>query len=795
MNVDPRFQSGGLIPRSPPPKLSDSARTSNTSSASKTKDAEYMPRPLTPSPSSTSKISGDVKNFTPQQRCDFYLDSLTDLIDVQMDKTLKEHDRAKNDPNYDPIKMDKLINASQLVGDFSDKLQNIRDGVRSGAITTQQVIRTILSTLLPEYRALRQELMNVTTEAPKQTPQTPSKKLPIKSYSPVLTEMREKYMQKARKNEDTMEPIKPLNEPLEPLARLEIHEAHEVDIATPIAISDIPEDHTSHVTSEAKAPLDTSDDSPKTQTRKKSTDETMQSTYSLSSIWKWTSSKASTLYESVFSKDTTETVKPKIKTRLEESMDKTKHEILEARNKAPQIVGKSLLEVDEYKRSLDALSSRLKSAASNPSISTEEYQQIKTKLENARYKFEGPQKATTPKELAEGISQGDFRLANILLNSAKFMISEKDFHGIINALLFDYRNPQDNTTYVVNQKAILKFFVKLLGSSWSTYPLDQAQISKLQEYAESEPKLQKALDRYLSGDISSTSVSTDKSESTQPADFNYFFMNSGNYGVRVKEAADDLKLLQAQSMSRLSVDEFTNEKWSKKPVDAPNVVNNTKIFNNITNYFTYFILSEPIETTRAEKIKFVIDIANKCLKNKDYASALAINAAFNSTPIARLIKNNPLIGVNHVRVLNKLEIVFSMDGNFKNLRSLQSKANSIPYLGNYLGDLTFVNENPTEVVTPDNQKKINTSKFATITNIITNIKNGIKTGESYTQKRASPHTNVGNKILRYSPANFPFHSKADKAKSDDIFYEQSILIQKDRYPPKNQENGQSAPAA
>jgi len=105
------------------------------------------------------------------------------------------------------------------------------------------------------------------------------------------------------------------------------------------------------------------------------------------------------------------------------------------------------------------------------------------------------------------------------------------------------------------------------------------------------------------------------------------------------------------------------------------------------------VLTESKEI-RATLITRYIQIAMECLALNNYNGILEIVTALTSVASSRLFMTWQLIDPLVMRHLEKLQELVSVANKFKSLREAQENSDGpcIPYLGVYLGDLTFIED-------------------------------------------------------------------------------------------------------
>lgn len=105
---------------------------------------------------------------------------------------------------------------------------------------------------------------------------------------------------------------------------------------------------------------------------------------------------------------------------------------------------------------------------------------------------------------------------------------------------------------------------------------------------------------------------------------------------------------------------------------------------------------------------------------------MSLIAALESSPVTRMKKTWESVDSNYLKVFQELKNLMSAEGSYRNYRTvLKSESTpAIPYMGVYLGDLTFIEDgNPDNVMSLNNKKElINLLKMEMLSKVIGEIK-------------------------------------------------------------------------
>ena len=170
------------------------------------------------------------------------------------------------------------------------------------------------------------------------------------------------------------------------------------------------------------------------------------------------------------------------------------------------------------------------------------------------------------------------------------------------------------------------------------------------------------------------------------------------YDALVKDFAKDLTGVTRGAFDKIAPGEFTKQAWVKNKENAPNIVEITKRFNATSNYVIKTIIEQSDVKNRALIQGFYIDVATQLMEKNNYNDAMAIIGAFGNSSVNRLKKTMEIIPMKQKKGLEQLKIKLNNHKNFKELRGLiqgniEEGSTFIPYIGIFLQDLTFADEN------------------------------------------------------------------------------------------------------
>ncbi|KAG8278165.1 Ras protein-specific guanine nucleotide-releasing factor [Homalodisca vitripennis] len=189
------------------------------------------------------------------------------------------------------------------------------------------------------------------------------------------------------------------------------------------------------------------------------------------------------------------------------------------------------------------------------------------------------------------------------------------------------------------------------------------------------------------------------------------------------EIAEQMTYLDHQIFVAIRSEEFLGQAWMKtdKATKAPHIILMTRRFNEVSQLVVSEIVRRSNINARInaiEKWAAVADIS-RCLHN--FNGVLQVCAAFTNSSVFRLKKTWEKVSKTTKQTIEKLQNIVSSDGRFRNLRDALHRCDppSIPYLGMYLTDLSFIEEG-TPNFTDDGL--LNFSKMRMIAHVIREIR-------------------------------------------------------------------------
>jgi hypothetical protein len=232
--------------------------------------------------------------------------------------------------------------------------------------------------------------------------------------------------------------------------------------------------------------------------------------------------------------------------------------------------------------------------------------------------------------------------------------------------------------------------------------------------------------------------------------------------IHPQELARQLTLIEAKLFNEIKPWELLNLAWSRKDKEqkAPNVLAMIKRTNLVTPW-----ISSQIVSSKSMKVR--VEILTRCIQTMVYLDELhnfngimEFIAALKSAGVFRLKETFARLDKKHQRSFDLLSSRMTTDNNYKIFReSLRTVSPpSIPYLGLFLTDLTFIEDGHPDYYN-DEKTVINVVKRVQYAQVIKNIK----------QYQETPY------LLQPVPLIMDFLKNIPQMKEEEV-YDESLSI-------------------
>ncbi|RIA93868.1 ras guanine nucleotide exchange factor domain-containing protein [Glomus cerebriforme] len=288
-------------------------------------------------------------------------------------------------------------------------------------------------------------------------------------------------------------------------------------------------------------------------------------------------------------------------------------------------------------------------------------------------------------------------------------------------------------------------------SFWGLSDVDDDELAKEIEKEQEEVINESNLKKKKDSGIGSWILTDNPDEKVQPVlsrpslsnhrKASIIIVNNGSNGRQIcqvpfeelpeKAIANELTFQEFQLFKKIVPRDMLRHIWS--PQGSPQrengkVAQSIKHFNLISNWVATIILSQDKLKHRAAMMKKFMKVAVIIRESNNYNTLMAIIAAINSAPIARLRRTRELIkGKSTYKKFHNLEVLMSTEKSFGNYRlALRAPSRGhdeqlgIPYLGIHLQDLLSIGEGNRDF---QDDGKVHWNKFSLMGDIINMIRN------------------------------------------------------------------------
>lgn len=177
-------------------------------------------------------------------------------------------------------------------------------------------------------------------------------------------------------------------------------------------------------------------------------------------------------------------------------------------------------------------------------------------------------------------------------------------------------------------------------------------------------------------------------------------LNADFLSIDPVESARQLSLLESEAFRKISPREFLNQTWSKASDQhlSPNLLFCIERFNKFSLFVAWSVLDLRKLELRRKGIQRWIKIADETFKLHNYTTLMSIISGLSNRALNR--KSSLWEKINEKKEYSKLCDLMDMENNYSHYRGELEKVvkcnySCVPFIGPFLADLTFVDENKT----------------------------------------------------------------------------------------------------
>ncbi|KAJ1648706.1 hypothetical protein LPJ64_000025 [Coemansia asiatica] len=165
------------------------------------------------------------------------------------------------------------------------------------------------------------------------------------------------------------------------------------------------------------------------------------------------------------------------------------------------------------------------------------------------------------------------------------------------------------------------------------------------------------------------------------------------------DVACQLTIIESSCYCQIRPYELLNKEFSRgERSKAHNIRQMTRWSTQISRWASMLILNEHTPERRCRVLRYFIELGMQLLALKNYDALMAIKGAIYCAGVMRLKKTWSLLPKKYTIMCRRLLEAMNSDHNYANYRELLRKSQPplLPFLGQYLTDLTFLEDgNPT----------------------------------------------------------------------------------------------------
>ncbi|EFC50241.1 rasGEF domain-containing protein [Naegleria gruberi] len=175
--------------------------------------------------------------------------------------------------------------------------------------------------------------------------------------------------------------------------------------------------------------------------------------------------------------------------------------------------------------------------------------------------------------------------------------------------------------------------------------------------------------------------------------------------VDARDFAETLTAMDHSLYKKIKFTEMLGQSWNKekKKFMAPNIISVTTLFNKVSSYVVFQIVSESNPMFRKKMIETVIKTCEHLKDLNSFNMIMAIYSSLGTSSVSRLVDTWSLLEEKTQKQYEDICKFCSQDINYKSMRDATDKCfvegePATPYIGIYLKDFLFADDgNPTLV--------------------------------------------------------------------------------------------------
>ncbi|KAL1736865.1 hypothetical protein EV714DRAFT_242305 [Schizophyllum commune] len=187
------------------------------------------------------------------------------------------------------------------------------------------------------------------------------------------------------------------------------------------------------------------------------------------------------------------------------------------------------------------------------------------------------------------------------------------------------------------------------------------------------------------------------------------------------EMARQLTLMESELYQRIRPMECLQRAREGKTDNVDNITVVIQTSNKIALWVAELVLSKDDSRRRAQVVKHLISIADRCRSMNNFSSMIAIVSGLNTPPIRRLKRTWEQVNQRFMQQFAACEMTIHSDKNFNKYRQIMATVNPpcVPFIGVFLSTLQFIQDGNPDKLPGD---LVNFRKRAKASEVIQDIK-------------------------------------------------------------------------
>ncbi|KFM57498.1 Ras guanyl-releasing protein 3, partial [Stegodyphus mimosarum] len=159
--------------------------------------------------------------------------------------------------------------------------------------------------------------------------------------------------------------------------------------------------------------------------------------------------------------------------------------------------------------------------------------------------------------------------------------------------------------------------------------------------------------------------------------------------LEADELANHITFLEHKVMRRITFSDFKAYAECGTPQDNPKLERSISLFNGLSQWIQWMVLSKPFPQQRADVIVKFVQVAEKLLQQNNFNSLMSVVGGLSHSALARLTNTMACVPAETKKTLSDLGELLASASNFSNYRRalMEARGFKIPILGVHMKDL------------------------------------------------------------------------------------------------------------